>query len=96
MAYYKKVQQKINGLWYPQSVTMGEPITTEKIIERLSAISTVSKSDVRAVLGDLATVLADYMALGHTVKLDGADSNDLSMTSEGMRTIMVLRSTEHP
>ena len=71
MAYYKKVQQKINGLWYPQSVTMGEPITTEKIIERLSAISTVSKSDVRAVLGDLATVLADYMALGHTVKLDG-------------------------
>lgn len=71
MAYFKKVQQKINGLWYPQSVTMGEPITTEKIIERLSAISTVSKSDVRAVLGDLATVLADYMALGHTVKLDG-------------------------
>ncbi len=71
MAYFKKKQQKINGLWYPVSITMGEVITTKKIIERLSAISTVSKSDVQAVLGDLAAVMADYMALGHTVKLDG-------------------------
>ena len=71
MAYFKKVLQKITGLWYPKSITMGEPITTEKIIDRLSAISTVSKSDVRAVMGDLAPVMADYMALGHTVKLDG-------------------------
>ena len=71
MAYFKKVLQKINGLWYPKSITMGEPITTEKIIDRLAQISTVSKSDVRAVLGDLASVMADYMALGHTVKIDG-------------------------
>ena len=71
MAYFKKVLQKINGLWYPKSITMGEPIDTEKIIDRLSAISTVSKADVRAVLADLASVMADYMALGHTVKLDG-------------------------
>lgn len=71
MAYYKKKQQKINGLWYPQSVTVGEPIDTDKIIERLAQISTVSRSDVQAVLGDLASVMADYMALGHTVKLDG-------------------------
>lgn len=71
MAYFKKKQQKINGLWYPVSITMGEVITTQKISERLSAISTVSKSDVQAVLADLASVMADYMALGHTVKLDG-------------------------
>ncbi|MDO4163208.1 MAG: HU family DNA-binding protein [Bacteroides sp.] len=58
-------------MWYPQSVTLGEPITTDKVIERLAQISTVSKSDVQAVLGDLASVLADYMALGYTVKLDG-------------------------
>ena len=50
---------------------MGEPIETEKIIERLAQISTVSKADVQAVLADLASVMADYMALGHTVKLDG-------------------------
>jgi len=71
MAYFKKKQQKINGLWYPQSVTVGEPIDTEKIIDRLAQISTVSRSDVRAVMGDLASVMADYMSLGHTVKVDG-------------------------
>lgn len=70
MGFYKKRQQKVNGLWYPQSVTMGT-IEMEKIIERLAQISTVSKSDVQAVLGDLATVMADYMSLGYTVKIDG-------------------------
>lgn len=71
MAYYKKTKQKVNGLWYPRSVTVGEPISTDKIIERLAQISTVSRSDVQAVLGDLAPVMADYMSLGHTVKLEG-------------------------
>ena len=71
MAYYKKKQQKVNGLWYPQSVTVGEPIDTEKIIDRLAQISTVSRSDVQAVLGDLASVMAHYISLGHTVKLNG-------------------------
>ena len=70
MGFWKRRQQKVNGLWYPQSVTMGT-IETDKIIERLAQISTVSKSDVQAVLGDLATVMADYMSLGYTVKLDG-------------------------
>lgn len=70
MGFWKRRQQKVNGLWYPQSVTMGT-IDTDKIIERLAQISTVSKSDVQAVLGDLATVMADYMSLGYTVKLDG-------------------------
>ena len=71
MAYYKKKQQKINGLWYPQSVTVGKPISTKKIIKRLSQMSTVSVSDANAVLAGLATVMADYMSLGYTVKLDG-------------------------
>lgn len=70
MGFFKKRQQKANGLWYPQSVTVGN-VGMEKIIDRLAQISTVSKSDVQAVLGDLASVMADYMSLGYTVKLDG-------------------------
>ncbi len=46
-------------------------IDMDKIIDRLSQISTVSKSDVQAVLGDLAKVMADYMSLGFTVKIEG-------------------------
>ena len=43
MAYYKKRQQKVNGLWYPQSVLAGQ-VTMERVIERLAQISTVSMS----------------------------------------------------
>lgn len=71
MAYYKKKQQKVNGLWYPQSVLSGSPISTDRIAERLAEISTVSRSDVMAVLGNLSSVMADYMALGKSVKIDG-------------------------
>lgn len=71
MAFFKKVKQKINGLWYPKSVTVGKPVTTDEIADRLSLISTVSRSDTYAVLKDLAGVLADYMSQGRTVKIDG-------------------------
>lgn len=70
MAFYKKRQQKVNGLWYPQSITVGR-ISMDRLVERLAQISTVSKSDVQAVMGDLASVLADYMSLGYTVEIEG-------------------------
>ena len=71
MAFFKKVQQKINGLWYPKSVTVGKPVSTDEVADRLAQISTVSRADTYAVLKDLAGVLADYMAQGRTVKIDG-------------------------
>lgn len=58
-------------MWYPQSVLSGSAISTDRIAERLAEISTVSRSDVLAVLGNLASVMADYMALGKSVKIDG-------------------------
>lgn len=73
MPYFKKKQQKINGLWYPQSQTVGQ-IPMEKVVDRLTQISTVSKSDINAVLGDLAKVLDEYMDLGYSVKIDGLGS----------------------
>ena len=71
MAFYKKSQQKVNGLWYPLSVTVGKPVSTDEVADRLAQISTVSRADTYAVLKDLAGVLADYMAQGRTVKIDG-------------------------
>lgn len=70
MGFYKKRYIKTSGLWYPVSVTQGK-VSHNKLCTRLAEISTVSKSDVNAVLGNLAGVLADYMALGQTVKIDG-------------------------
>ena len=71
MAFFKKVQQKINGLWYPKSVTVGKPVNTNEVADRLAQISTVSRADTFAVLKDLGGVEGDFMAQGRTVKLDG-------------------------
>lgn len=74
MAFYKKVQMKVNGKWYPKSVLVGSAITTEQVAKRVAAESTVSPTDVRAVLTALGGVMGDYMAQGRSVKLDGIGS----------------------
>lgn len=71
MAFYKKSKQKVNGKWYPRSVTVGKPVTTDEVADRLARISTVSRGDTYAVLKELGGVLGDCMADGRTVKLDG-------------------------
>ena len=74
MAFYKKIQKAINGLWYPQSCLVGKPVTTDQIAKRLAAESTVAPADVKAVLEALSGVMGDYMAQGRSVKLDGIGS----------------------
>ena len=74
MAFYKKIQKAINRLWYPQSVLVGNTVTTDQIAKRLASESTVSPADVKAVLEALSGVMGDYMAQGRSVKLDGIGS----------------------
>ena len=83
MAFFKKIQQKINGKWYPKSVTVGKPVTTKEVSDRLAQISTVSRADTNAVLMELAGVLADYMSQGRTVKLDGLGTFYYTLTAGG-------------
>lgn len=64
MAFYKKAQMKVNGKWYPKSVLVVSPATTEQVAKRIAAESTVSPADVRAVLTALGGVLGDFMAQG--------------------------------
>ena len=68
MAYYKK--QKLNGKWYPRSVTVGT-LTTADVAERLSRMSTVTRGDVYAVLLGLGEVMGEMLAMGSSVKRDG-------------------------
>lgn len=71
MAFYKKIQKAVNKKWYASAVTVGKPVTTDEVADRLAQISTVSRADTYGVLKDLAGVMADFMANGRTVKLDG-------------------------
>ena len=74
MAFFKKQQQPVNKKWYPRSVLVGNPVTTDQIAKRLAAESTVAPADVKAVLEALSGVMGDYMAQGRSVKLDGIGS----------------------
>jgi len=84
MAFYKKIQRKVDGKWYASAVTVGKPVTTDEVADRLAQISTVSRADTYAVLKDLAGVLADYMANGRTVKMDGLGTFYYTANTQGM------------
>ena len=87
MAYYKVLHDKQNGVYYPKSVTQGEPVDTETIADRLAKISTVSRADVAAVLAELPEVIADYMAQGKSVRLQGLGTFRLTLVSKGVKDI---------
>ncbi len=71
MAFYKKFHSKLTGLWYPKAVTTGAPVSTDKIADKLSLLSTLTRGDTYAVVKNLGNVMADYMAQGRTVKIEG-------------------------
>ena len=86
MAFYKKQFNERTGVYFPQAITVGKPVETKEVAERLARVSTVSRSDVMAVLGDLAGVLADFMAQGKSVRLDGLGTFRYALDTEGVET----------
>ena len=62
---------KRQGVYYPRAVVQGKPVETETIAKDLAKISTVSNSDVQAVLGDIAGVMHTRMAQGKNVHITG-------------------------
>ena len=49
MAFFRRIQKKVNDLWYPQSVTWGKAVTTREVADELSVLSTVTRGDTYAV-----------------------------------------------
>ena len=83
MAYYRKVQRKVNGKWYPQGVTIGKPVTTKEVANRLADLSALSPGDCYSLLGNLGKVLGEYMNSGRTVKLDGVGTFYYTPNAQG-------------
>lgn len=54
MPFYKKAYNSKQKVHYPRAIVQGKPVETETIAKDLAKISTVSNSDVQAVLGDIA------------------------------------------
>ena len=81
MAFFKRVQKKVNDLWYPQSVTWGKAVTTREVADELSVLSTVTRGDTYAVMENLGRVLSNFMGQGRTVKIDGVGTFYYTATS---------------
>lgn len=82
MAFYKAKRMKTNGKYYPYAVQVDQPYTTDELADRLSAISTVSRADVFAVLKNLPGVMADMMAAGRSVRMDGLGTFRYTINAE--------------
>lgn len=62
---------KKQGVYYPRAIVQGKPVETETIAKDLAKISTVSNSDVQAVLGDISGVMHTRMSQGKSVHIKG-------------------------
>jgi len=87
MAFYKKAFNKKEKVYYPHAIVQGKPVETETIAKDLAKISTVSNSDVQAVLGDLAGVMHARMAAGKSVHIKGLGYFRYSINSKGVKTL---------
>ena len=84
MAFYKEQYSEKFGVYYPQAVVVGKPVDTKEVAKRLAKISTVSLADVLAVLAEMPGVLADFMAQGKSVRLDGLGNFRYVLDTDGV------------
>lgn len=80
-----KNSSKFAPKWYARAVTRGE-ITTEMIAERIEAVASVRKSDVLAVLCELADAIEEGLGQGRKVTLNGIGSFKMAITTGGTDT----------
>lgn len=71
MIFWKRVQQFINKKWYPMSVTVGKPVETQELANRIARESTVSPADAHAVIRAMPHVMADFMKESRAIHLEG-------------------------
>ena len=71
MPFWKKMLNQKQAVYYPRAIVQGKPVETETIAKDLAKISTVSNSDVQAVLGDIAGVMHTRISQGKSVHIKG-------------------------
>ncbi|MBW8360321.1 MAG: HU family DNA-binding protein [Weeksellaceae bacterium] len=78
--------------FYANAKSSGE-VTFRSLSKEIAAGSTVSDTDVLAVLNDLSKVLARHLSEGKIVRFGTFGSFSLSLSSEGAETAAKFRSS---
>ena len=83
MIFWKRVQQAINDLWYPRSVTVEKPVETQELANRIARESTVSPADTHVVLRALPAIMSDFMKESRFIHFEGLGWFRYTITSAG-------------
>lgn len=87
MPFWKKAFDKKNAVYYPQAIVQGKPVETETIAKDIAKISTVSNSDVQAVLSDIAGVMHFRMSQGKSVHIKGLGYFRYVLDTKGVKDL---------
>lgn len=87
MPFWKKMFNQKQAVYYPRAIVQGKPVETEAIARDLARISTVSNSDVQAVLGDIAPVMHTRMAQGKSVHIKGLGHFRYVLDTKGVKDL---------
>lgn len=87
MPFWKKSFSKRTAVYFPQAIVQGKPVETETIAKDLAKISTVSNSDVQAVLGDISGVMHTCMAQGKSVHIKGLGYFRYVLDTKGVKDL---------
>lgn len=85
MPFWKKILNKQQNVYYPRAIVQGKPVETETIAKDLAKISTVSNSDVQAVLGD--GVMHTRMSQGKSVHIKGLGYFRYVLDTTGVKSL---------
>lgn len=75
------------AVYYPRAIVQGKPVETEPIAKDLAKISTVSNSDVQAVLGDISGVMHTRMSQGKSVHIKGLGYFRYVLDTKGVKDL---------
>lgn len=87
MPFWKKMFNKKQKVYYPRAIVQGKPVETETIAKDLAKISTVSNSDVQAVLGDIGGVMHTRMSQGKSVHIKGLGYFRYVLDTTGVKSL---------
>lgn len=87
MPFWKKSFNSRAEVYFPQSIVQGKPVETETIAKDLAKISTVSNSDVQAVLGDISGVMHARMSQGKSVHIKGLGYFRYVLDTKGVKDL---------
>ena len=87
MPFWIKMFNKQQAVYYPRAIVQGKPVETETIAKDLAKISTVSNSDVQAVLGDIAGVMHTRMSQGKSVHIKGLGYFRYVLDTRGVKNL---------